>query len=146
MKFSATTEYAIRILAFMAKDETTLYTSKDIFTHLKIPFRYLRRQMTNLAKSGLITSTQGKEGGYRIAKALQQISLLDIVNSVDSSQLEEQCFFGFGSCALTEKCAMHEKWAGIRKNTLNVLSTTTLQELKEFGPQSFMVNIISNNS
>ncbi len=145
MNFSTTTEYAIRVLSFMAQDETKMYTSKDIFNHLQIPFRYLRRQMTNLVKSGLIVSTQGKDGGYKISKKLNEISLLDIVNSIDSSQLEEECFFGFGTCALTEKCAMHEKWAGVRKKIRDVLSTTTLLELKEFGLQSFMVNINSNS-
>jgi Rrf2 family protein len=145
MNFSTTTEYAIKILAYMAQDETRLYTSIDIFNHLKIPFRYLRRLLTGLAKSGLIASIQGKDGGYKIARKLQDISLLDIVNSVDRKQLEGQCFFGFDACVLTEKCAMHEKWAGIRRIIREVLSTTTLLELKEFGPQSFMVNINSNS-
>ena len=135
----------MRILTFMAQDENRLCTSKDLFNHLQIPFRYLRRQLTNLTKSGLIISLQGKVGGFQIAKKLHEISLLDIVNAVDSNQLEEQCFFGFSSCVLSEKCAMHEKWSEVQKKIREVLSTTTLLDLKEFEPQSFMVNIISHS-
>lgn len=140
MNFSATTEYAIRILVFMAQDETRLLTSKDIFDHVQIPFRYLRRQLTNLTKSGFIHSVQGKNGGYQFTKKPSDISLLDIVKSVDNSQLESQCFFGFGNCALIDKCAMHDKWTEIQNKIMSVLSNTTLQELKDHGSHSFVIN------
>lgn len=130
MNFSTTTEYAIRTLVFMASNETRLFTSTDIFNELNIPFRYLRRQLTQLSKSGLIRSIKGKNGGYILAKRSVDITLFDIVKSVDEKQLENKCFFGFGDCALVEKCMMHDKWQAIQENILNVLKKTNLQELK----------------
>ena len=118
MNFSKTTEYAFRILSYMALDEKKLHISKDIYNDLQIPFRYLRKQLTILTKSGLIHSVQGKNGGYMISKPIEEISLQNIIDAVGDNNPDDSCFFGFQSCALKEKCAMHEKWASVRKNIL----------------------------
>lgn len=142
MNFSKTTEYAFRILSYMAMDERKLYISRDIHNDLQIPFRYLRKQLTSLSKSELIHSVQGKNGGYMISKPLEDISLIDIMDAVGDNNLESSCFFGFQTCALKEKCTMHTKWALVLKSIKDVLTTTSLAELKESGPHSF----ISNNN
>jgi len=131
MNFSKTTEYALRILSHMAKDEKKLYTTKEIFEDLTIPFRYLRKQMTILTKSGLIESIQGKYGGYKISRNLNQITLLDIVNATGEMDKENECFFGYTDCAAIKKCAMHDKWNVIKQNIKEVLASTTLTEIKE---------------
>jgi len=142
MNFSKTTEYALRIMRFMAMDEKRLYSSNEVFNSLTIPFRYLRKLLILLSKNGLLVSVQGKNGGYRIAKNLSSISLLDIIQTVGDDQITNNCFFGFEGCAFEKKCAIHDKWAAVREHINDVLSSTTLAELKESGPQNF----ISNNN
>jgi len=143
MKFSKTTEYALRIMSFMAADEKKLYRADDIYDHLKIPYRYLRKLMTTLSGTGLIQSVQGKNGGYSITRSLDEIFLIDILRAIGEDQLTETCFFGFDDCAFLQKCSMHDKWQVIRDNIYNILSTTNLAELKEKGPSSY-TNLINN--
>ncbi len=130
MNFSKTTEYALRILSFMSNDETKLYTANEIFDELKIPFRYLRKQLTILSKSGLMISEQGIRGGYRLTKSPDQIFLSEIVLATGENVLENQCFFGFKQCALEHKCAMHDRWLEVNQKISEVLSSTTLAALK----------------
>lgn len=130
MNFSKTTEYALRILSYMSLDESKLYTANDLFGKLQIPFRYLRKQLNFLLNKGLLVSIQGKQGGYRIAKPLNEISLLDIVEATDEVQNANRCFFGFQECPLTNQCAMHDQWGGVRTKTLEILKNTTLLDLK----------------
>ena len=134
MNFSKTTEYALKILSYMATDDSKLYRAEEIFEDLKIPYRYLRKQLTILSKSDLITSIQGKFGGYRISKKLEEISLLDIIKASGDKQLSTNCFFGFNACTFHNKCAFHDKWEKVRYEVNMVLSTTNLSELKENGP------------
>lgn len=138
MNFSKTTEYSLRIMSYMAMDENRLYSSKDIFQSLDIPFRYLRKLLIVLSKSGLINSVQGKYGGYRISGNLSEISLLDIMHAVGDNQFSKECFFGFQDCAFEKKCAMHDKWAAVQLNINNILTSTNLAELKETGPHNFI--------
>lgn len=130
MNFNKTTEYALRILSYMSLDSTKLYTSNELFDKLQIPFRYLRKQMNFLLKQGLLVSIQGKQGGYQIARPLNEISLMDIVEATEDLNNENRCFFGFQECPLTNRCAMHDKWGEVRNKTFEILRTMTLLDFK----------------
>jgi Rrf2 family protein len=136
MNFSKTTEYALRILSHMAGDVEKKYSADDLYDYLKIPYRYLRKQLTILTKSGLLISIQGKGGGYRISKNLTEISLYDIVVATGDSIINKDCFFGFQDCALEEKCVMHDKWISLQENINNVLVSTKLESIKKILPQN----------
>lgn len=139
MYLSKTTEYALRILGYMALDEGKLYSANEIYKDLKIPFRYLRKQLTILSKSGLLESVQGKAGGYRLPKKPEEIRLIDIVRAMGDNPAGGNCFFGLENCAFINKCAMHDKWAAVREKIYEVLSSTTLEEIKKKGPDNFVV-------
>jgi Rrf2 family protein len=136
MNFNKTTEYAFRILSFMAEDESRIYSVDEIFEKLKIPYRYLRKLMTNLSKSEFMISVQGKNGGYQISKKLGDIKLLDIINVVDPDYLTGKCFFGFDDCALQSACAMHDQWTEVRTNISTILANTSLADIKQGNNQT----------
>lgn len=131
MNFSKTTEYSFRILGYMAKDEARLYTVNDIFDQLEIPFRYLRKLMTNLCKYGFIVSVQGKNGGYKLGRKLEEIFLIDIVNALEPGFNSNNCFFGLQDCSFQPACVMHNQWTEVRNGIRRVLSTTNLLSLKQ---------------
>jgi Rrf2 family protein len=139
MNFNKTTEYALRILSYMAADEAKLYSADEIFQNLKIPYRYLRKQLTILSKSGLMISVQGIRGGYRLAKPNKDISLLDIVTACGEDFISDMCFFGIRECSFGQKCAMHDKWAVVKDSIRKVLGATTLADLKIAGPPNFNI-------
>ena len=133
MKFNKTTEYALRILSFMATDETRLYRVDDIRENLNIPFRYLCRLMTKLTKSGLLISIQGNKGGFKVSRSTGEITLMDIVLSAGSPVIEDVCFFGFQECPLTDRCVIHDKWTDVKENIRDILNTTNLSQIKASG-------------
>lgn len=120
----------------MALDESRLYSVDDIFEKLKIPYRYLRKLMTNLTKSEFIDSIQGKNGGYKISKKLEDIKLLDIINAVDPDYLLGKCFFGFDNCELQPTCVMHDQWTEVRTNIRTILASTSLTDIKQGNNQN----------
>lgn len=131
MNFNKTTVYAFRILCFMAQEESKLYNADEIFKKIQIPYRYLRKLMTNLTKSDFIVSIQGKNGGYKISKNTEDIKLIDILNAVDPEYLSGKCFFGFDSCTLQTECIMHDQWNEIRTNINDILGRTSLSDIKQ---------------
>jgi Rrf2 family protein len=123
----------------MANDEAKLYSADEIFQTLKIPYRYLRKQLTILSKSGLMISVQGIRGGYKLAKPNAEITMLDIVSACGEDFISDMCFFGIKACSFGQKCAMHDKWAVVKTEIRKVLGSTTLADLKLAGPP--IVNI-----
>ena len=129
MNFSKTTSYAISVLSFMAKHQETKYSAKKLNELLEIPWPYLRQLLTSLSKSGFIFSTQGRKGGFQLKKPADQIVLADIIDSVEGLNVFGTCIMGFKNCPFDHTCAMHDVWEGTRNSILNVLNTTTLDQL-----------------
>ncbi len=130
MKLSKTSEYALRILIFMAKNPEELYTAKYLIEKLNVSDKYLRRLMTDLSKSGFIRSTQGRDGGYTFAKDIHDIFLYDIIDSVEGMEQLNDCVLGFNECSCTNPCAMHDDWIIIREKLNKVFRKTKLSDLE----------------
>lgn len=129
MNFSKTTSYAISVLSYMARHEGKQYSAKKLHEILKIPWPYLRQLLTSLSKSGFIYSTQGRNGGFQLQKAPDQIILSEIIDSVEGLDVLGTCIMGFEKCPFNQTCAMHEVWEDTRSNILKVLNSTTLETL-----------------
>ena len=129
MNLNGTTRYAIRILSFMAIQESKLISAKFLVEKLSISDKYLRSLMTKLAKRGLIRSTQGREGGYQINKPLNDLFLIDIIEAVDSIDKYMGCVLGFSECSDETPCALHQKWASIKEETYQFMISTTLENI-----------------
>jgi len=131
MNFSKTTSYAISVLSFMADHEGDRYSAKKLHEELEIPWPYLRQLLTSLSKSGFINSAQGRNGGFQLQKPSDQITLGNIVDSVEGLNVFATCIMGFKKCPFNHTCAMHEVWAETRQSIMKVLDTTTLAQLKK---------------
>ncbi len=139
MYFSKTTEYSLRILSFMAIDETKLYNAEMLCSCLEIPYRYLRKQLTKLTKSGLLISLQGKNGGYKMSRSSEEVSLWDIVEATEGEQCVHECLLGFDNCVFGAKCSLHKKWETVQNSINEMLKNTTLAELRESGSHKFIL-------
>ncbi len=129
MKISNTSEYALRILSFMAKDPGSKYSAKYLVEQLNISDKYLRRLMTLLAKAGFISSTQGRDGGYYFAKKLETIYLYDIINTVEGMDKYLGCVLGFEKCSDENPCVMHTSWVKVRDEFLGLMQNVSLADL-----------------
>jgi len=129
MKLSNTSEYALRILSYMAQKQEAMYSASHLIEKLQISDKYLRRLMTQLAKAGFIKSIQGRDGGYLFAKDISAITLADIVNAVEGMSKYTGCVLGFSHCSDTNPCVMHSAWVPVREEFAKVFYHTTLAEL-----------------
>lgn len=131
MNFSKTTSYALSVLSLLSDRPDEKFSAKRLNELLKIPWPYLRQLLTRLSKSGFISSTQGKNGGFRLQKPADQIFLAEIIDSVEGLNVLDTCIMGFNNCPFNNTCAMHEAWEEIRNNILNILNNTNLNQLKK---------------
>ncbi|MBK6346719.1 MAG: Rrf2 family transcriptional regulator [Bacteroidales bacterium] len=131
MFISKTSEYALRILTYMALNSETQLSATILFEELRIPKRYLMRLLTDLSKSGFIQATRGRSGGYVFARPLESIFFSEIIDSVEGLLSYEGCVLGNPVCPIDKPCAMHHIWDKPKLTFLQTLKTTTLADLKE---------------
>lgn len=140
MRFNKTTEYALRVFAYMANNRTKLYRADEIHNHLGIPPRYLKRLLTQLSKTDLLVSVQGNKGGYLLKKDSGEITLYEIIKATENSNEKNRCFFGFKECQFGKKCHMHNKWVTISESIENLLKSTSLSDLTDRETQEYITD------
>ncbi len=129
MILSKTTEYAVRVLSFMAKNNTELKSAKYLHNKLNIPYKYLTRLMTDLVKNNYLISIKGRNGGFKLNKELSEITLANIIESVEGMESFNSCILGFHECSSENPCAMHFIWEENKHNFVQTLEKTTLLDL-----------------
>ena len=93
------------------------------------PQNYLGKLLQILARAGVVQSQKGLGGGFRLAKAPEQIRLFDIVDPIDHLSRWTGCLMGGPSCSQETACAMHDKWAEVRGAYLGMLETSTVMDV-----------------
>jgi len=111
MILSNTSQYAIRILAYMADQKNSpLINATELAEILYIPYKFLTKIMTELVKIDLVESIRGREGGFKLKKKSSDIMVNDILDLFNDSIKDEQCVLGIGFCNGLCKCALHDQW------------------------------------
>ena len=131
MRFQKTTEYAIRVMVFLASNKDERYSVNSLHKQLDIPYKYLGRLMHTLSTAQLVNVEKGKQGGYRIGKALDDILLYEIVGVVEGLENYDRCVLGFDECSDVNPCLLHKYWLSNRENFKEMLFNTSLADLKE---------------
>lgn len=129
MRLSKSSEYAIRCLVYMSTAEADLCPVQRLSDRLNIPYKYLGRLMGNLREAGFVESVRGKNGGYRIARPLEEIHLQQIVATVEGLENFDRCLLGFDRCDDDNPCPMHEFWSGPKEHIQEMLTDVTLADM-----------------
>jgi len=124
-------DYGVRTLVYLAQKDGTEFTStSDIARAQHIPEPYLLIICSELQKSGLIESRRGPQGGHKLAKPSEDISVSDVVKSVDYSLAPVDCVEEPDGCRLSGACSQRELWSDVEIMLLEHLSKVRISELK----------------
>jgi Rrf2 family transcriptional regulator, cysteine metabolism repressor len=90
VKLSVKVDYACRVLAQLARTYGTeeLAHIEELARIEAVPANYLVQILSELRNGGLILSRRGKQGGYALARAPDEITLYDIVKLIEGDVLE----------------------------------------------------------
>ena len=94
----------------------------------KISLSYLEQLFGKLRRHNLVESVRGPGGGYNLAKSAEQISVADVILSVDEPIDATQCG-GNENCLDDKRCMTHDLWAGLNAHLFAYLRGVTLAEL-----------------
>ncbi len=97
---------------------------------MDIPYRFLEQVIRSLRQNGYIKSFRGYKGGYQLARAASEITLLEVVEAIHGPIELTPCMEEPSDCDLQSECAAHEVWARLDDSIKKALSSVTFDRLK----------------
>ena len=130
MKLNQTIAYAVTAMSHIAAMPTGLLVNNTaICKAAKMPDRYVLQVLRQLVNAGLLVSVRGVQGGYKLARPANRITLLEIVEAVDGPLNQSQ---RVDLPAMSLKAAAHMKnaFAAIEGDARKRLAAVTLAALR----------------
>lgn len=106
MRLTATTDFALRLLMYLAREPDRLCTIAEVAQAYDISEAHLMKVTHQLGLKGFIETVRGKGGGLRLARPPQQIVLGDVVRDMETDFRIAECFASDGRCVLTGTCRL----------------------------------------
>lgn len=103
-------------------------TLADISQRQGISLSYLEQLFARLRKEGLVSSTRGPGGGYRLSRGAGKIAVADVIQAVDEKIDATRCS-GKGDCHNGNACLTHELWCDLSDQIYDFLSNISLGQL-----------------
>lgn len=92
---------------------------------------FVSQVMTPLVKQGWVASVPGPRGGYELRVALDDVSILELVEAVEGPTDTGKCVLTGVPCPPGEPCALHDAWTRARQALLDELARTPLSAVGE---------------
>lgn len=125
------TDYALRALCFIAKNNDLITPVPELVRKLRIPRPFLRKILQSLDKSGLLKSYKGKGGGFLLILKPDKISVLDVIRIFQGEFSLNECLLNKHLCPDIRICILKKKIDRIEKYVVSELKSFSLAYLME---------------
>ena len=132
MKISTKGRYAIRLMIDIGVHGENYVRLKDIARRQDISVKYLEQIIGNLQKSGLLLSSRGAQGGYKLARPPKDYTIGEILKVTEGNIAPVSCLEDeLNLCSRKHLCSTIEFWEGLNKVINDYLESKTLDQLIE---------------
>jgi Rrf2 family protein len=132
MLLPQTAEYALRATIYIASHAAgrrgAAVRVGEIAAALRLPQNYLSKTLHQLARAGVLASTRGPTGGFRLGAPAEQITLGRVVE-VFAETRPRRCLLGTGPCGQNPTCPVHARWKPVATPVTEFFATTTIADL-----------------
>ena len=137
-------DYAVVILHFLGKRPGEQFTMDTIAKHTFLPKATVRKLLRTLTQSALVVSRRGASGGYKIARAPQEISVAAAIAAVEGPLMLTECCSSPCDCGIAPSCDLNGSWLSINHiviEALNKVSVADLSHAEESGDRVQYVSV-----
>ena len=132
MKLTTKCRYGVRAILEIAKNYGKCPTKrKDISRVQDIPDSFLENILIDLKNHGIIMSIRGARGGFMLKRTPDQISMYDILSSLEGKLILVDCIHSPEVCQKSERCVVRGVWGKMQRTQEQILKDTTIQYLLE---------------
>ena len=129
MEITRESDYAIRCVLYLSDKRGTVTMVDEVSREMCIPKSFLAKILQKLTKASIVKSYRGVKGGFEIARSPREISLLDVIESVQGPVAMNMCAVDKKACGLSGSCVVHPVWVEARQQVERFLRSKNFAQL-----------------
>ncbi|HJW09232.1 MAG TPA: Rrf2 family transcriptional regulator [Holophagaceae bacterium] len=129
MLFHLATGYALQAIADLPEGDDYVMT-RDLAERLSLPAPFLSKILQNLARAGILESSRGAKGGFRLGRPAERITVQEVLVALEGEGSLDRCVMGFPTCDPEQPCPLHDAWSTVKTQMLDSLATTSVADLR----------------
>jgi FeS assembly SUF system regulator len=131
IRFTKHTDYGIVLLTqFAHAPRETLLTARDLAAEARVSLPMVSKILKMLTRAGLLVSHRGIHGGYALTRSPEDISVAEIIHSLEGMVSLTECTqINPSDCALERECPVRSHWHVINHAINGVLQRITLADM-----------------
>lgn len=132
MQFTKAEEYGLLGILYLAEKEPDIITPlSEISQAQEIPEKFLAKIFQSLSRSGLVRSHRGVRGGFTLGRRPEEISVKEILESIQGPYHLLKCIPEPALCDKSEFCALRDLLLIAEKKLISVFAEHTLADLSQ---------------
>jgi len=129
MQVTRQADYAIRAIYYLATlGPNKRAATSQIAKQQHIPPSFLAKIISQLSVAGLLHTSRGARGGVTLARNPEDITMLDVVESIDGPIQLNECVTDSHGCIFQDECPMRDLWCDIQDILVKRLQNTTFAD------------------
>jgi FeS assembly SUF system regulator len=134
LRITRLTDYATVILGHMALDPDRLYSAKTLAEQLSnngasLGGATISKVLKILSGHHIVLSTRGAEGGYKLAKSPDKLTITAIIEAIEGPLAITECALSQHHCGQAKGCGVQAHWQTINQVIAQALNQMTLADL-----------------
>ena len=129
LRLGRLTDYGIVLMAHLAGAGPGPHNARDLASHTQLPQPAVSKLLKALARSGLLESSRGPQGGYALARSAGEITVPEMIEALEGPIALTDCTLHEGACAQESSCHVRTPWQQINRAVHDALSRIHLSDL-----------------
>jgi len=133
IKLNKMTDYGVVVMVHLAKADGTVLTAPEIAAATGLSQPTVAKLLKTLVHGGLATSQRGPQGGYALARAPREISVVEAIEVLDGPLSLTDCVENdHESCEREKHCPMSGRWNRINAAIIGALENLSLADMMPY--------------
>jgi FeS assembly SUF system regulator len=129
LRVSKLTDYAVVVMTVLAEAGSDVSSAQALAERARLELPTVSKLLKQLGHAGLVESFRGVNGGYRIARAPESISVAEIVIAMEGPIGMTECSAHAGLCGHESHCGVRGNWQRINQAIESALQSVTLADM-----------------
>ncbi|RXR08588.1 SUF system Fe-S cluster assembly regulator [Pseudoxanthomonas composti] len=129
LRVTKLTDYATVVLTVLAARPGEVASASDLAEQSGLESPTVSKLLKPLAQAGLVEGLRGAHGGYRLARAADRITLIEIVEAMEGPLAITECSLHANQCGIATRCGARANWRLINDVVADALRGVTLAQM-----------------